>query len=44
VTIAVRLLLDTNVWAMLVKYDGVQRLRRMTRARGVEVLVCPAVV
>jgi hypothetical protein len=39
-----RLLLDTNVWRMLVKHDGVQRLRRMTRTRGAEVLVCPAVV
>jgi hypothetical protein len=39
-----RLLLDTNVWGMLVKHDGVQRLRRMTRTRGAEVLVCPAVV
>jgi hypothetical protein len=29
---------------MLVKYDGVQRLRRVTRARDAEVLVCPAVV
>jgi hypothetical protein len=34
VTIPMRLLLDTNVWGMLVKHDGVQRLRRMTRARG----------
>jgi predicted nucleic acid-binding protein len=44
IAIPMRLLLDTNVWGMLVKHDGVQRLRRMTRARGAEVLVCPAVV
>ncbi|NED96867.1 hypothetical protein G1H11_16290 [Phytoactinopolyspora alkaliphila] len=37
-------LLDTNVWNYIIDENGVEPLRKMAKASGIQVVACPAVV
>src|SRR4051794_5348345 len=38
-----KILMDTNVWNYIVDADGIETLRKASRASGVRIVACPAV-